>query len=166
MAWVEKDHNDHWVSNPLLCAGSPTTKPGCIEPHPARPWMPLSQSNFPDSQSSCAVSPHLHGYCDVHTQAHIRKLYKTSLCLPNWNLSLSRYKSIMSLTAGQQALLFSFGLGFCLFVCLFHVFAKEHQLFKLHIYKLHISYIYLYIHIYIYITNTHIYISFCTISRS
>jgi len=25
MAWVEKDHNDHLVSTPLLCAGSPTT---------------------------------------------------------------------------------------------------------------------------------------------
>ena len=24
MAWVDKDHNDHWVSTPLLCAGLPT----------------------------------------------------------------------------------------------------------------------------------------------
>ena len=40
MAWVEKDHNDHRVSTPLLCAGSPTTRPGCPEPHPAWPWMP------------------------------------------------------------------------------------------------------------------------------
>ena len=31
MAWVEKDHNDR-VSTPLLCAGSPTTRPGCPEP--------------------------------------------------------------------------------------------------------------------------------------
>ena len=37
MAWVEKEHNDHRVSTPLLCAGSPTTSPGCPEPHPA--WM-------------------------------------------------------------------------------------------------------------------------------
>ena len=31
-----------WSSsfNPLLCAGSPTTSPGCPEPHPAWPWMP------------------------------------------------------------------------------------------------------------------------------
>ena len=28
MACVEKDHNDHGVSTPLLCAGSPTTRPG------------------------------------------------------------------------------------------------------------------------------------------
>ena len=35
MAWVEKDHNDHLVSTPLLCAGSQTTRPGCPEPHPA-----------------------------------------------------------------------------------------------------------------------------------
>jgi len=40
MAWVEKDYNDHQVSTPLLCAGSPTTRPGCPEPHPDWPWMP------------------------------------------------------------------------------------------------------------------------------
>ena len=34
-AWVEKDLKDHLVSTPLLCAGSPTTRPGCPEPHPA-----------------------------------------------------------------------------------------------------------------------------------
>jgi len=38
MAWVEKDHKDHRVSTPLNCAGSPTTRPGCPEPHPAWPW--------------------------------------------------------------------------------------------------------------------------------
>jgi len=37
MARVEKDHSDHWVSTPLLCAGPPTTRPGCPEPHPA--WI-------------------------------------------------------------------------------------------------------------------------------
>ena len=26
-------------SNPLLCSGSPTSRPGCPEPHPAWPWM-------------------------------------------------------------------------------------------------------------------------------
>ena len=36
-AWIEKDHNDHRVSTPLLCAESPTTRPGCPEPHPAWP---------------------------------------------------------------------------------------------------------------------------------
>jgi len=40
MAWVEKGHNDHVISTPLLCAGLPTTRPGCPEPHPAWPWMP------------------------------------------------------------------------------------------------------------------------------
>jgi len=40
MAWVEKDHNDHWVSTPLLWTGLPATRPGCPEPHPAWPWMP------------------------------------------------------------------------------------------------------------------------------
>jgi len=40
MAWVGKDHNDHVVPTPLLCAGVPTTRPGCPEPHPVWPWMP------------------------------------------------------------------------------------------------------------------------------
>jgi len=31
MALVEKDHNDHLVSTPLLCAGSPAMRPGCPE---------------------------------------------------------------------------------------------------------------------------------------
>ena len=35
MAWIENDHNDHPVSTPLLRAGSPTTRPGCPEPHQA-----------------------------------------------------------------------------------------------------------------------------------
>ena len=35
MAWVEKDHNDCLISTPLLCVGSPTTRLGCPEPHPA-----------------------------------------------------------------------------------------------------------------------------------
>jgi len=39
MAWVEKDHNDHRVSTPLLWAGSLTTRSGCPEPHPAWPWL-------------------------------------------------------------------------------------------------------------------------------
>jgi len=38
MAWIEKDLEDHLVSTPLLCAGLPTTRPGCPEPHPA--WIP------------------------------------------------------------------------------------------------------------------------------
>jgi len=29
MAWVEKDHSDHLVSTPVLCAGSPTSRAGC-----------------------------------------------------------------------------------------------------------------------------------------
>ena len=47
MAWVVKDCNDHWVSTPLLCAGSPTTRSGCPEPHPAWPWMPPGMGHVP-----------------------------------------------------------------------------------------------------------------------
>ena len=51
MDWTEKDHNDHLISTPLLCPGSPATRPGCSEPHPAWSWMPSGmghpQLNFP-----------------------------------------------------------------------------------------------------------------------
>ena len=41
MVWVEKDHSNHPVSTPLLCAGLPNTRPGCPEPHPAwQVWSP------------------------------------------------------------------------------------------------------------------------------
>ena len=36
LSWVEKDHSGHLIST-LLCAGLPTTRPGCPEPHPA--WI-------------------------------------------------------------------------------------------------------------------------------
>jgi len=39
MAWFEKDLKDHVVSTPLAWAGSPATRPGCPEPHPASPKM-------------------------------------------------------------------------------------------------------------------------------
>ena len=32
-------------SNPLLCAGSPTSRPGCPEPHPAWPWIPAGMGH-------------------------------------------------------------------------------------------------------------------------
>ena len=58
MAWVEKDHNDHPVSTPLLCAGSPTTRPGCPEPHPAWPWMPPGMGHLQPPWATCSsVSP-------------------------------------------------------------------------------------------------------------
>ena len=57
MAWVEKDHND-WVSTPLLCAGLPTTRPGCPEPHPAWPWMPPGIGHPQTPWATCSsVSP-------------------------------------------------------------------------------------------------------------
>jgi len=37
MAWVEKDLKVHLFSTPLPWARSPTTEPGCPEPHPAQP---------------------------------------------------------------------------------------------------------------------------------
>ena len=38
MAWIENDHSDHLVSTPLLCTGSPNSRSGCPEPHPAWVW--------------------------------------------------------------------------------------------------------------------------------
>jgi len=58
MAWVEKDHSDHWVSTPLPCAGSPATRPGCPEPLPAWPWMPPGMDHPQPPWATCStVSP-------------------------------------------------------------------------------------------------------------
>ncbi len=53
MAWVEKDHNDHQVSTPLLCAGLPTTRPGCPDPHPAWPSMPPGMGHPQPPWTTC-----------------------------------------------------------------------------------------------------------------
>jgi len=58
MAWVEKDHNDHPVSPPLLCAGSPTSRPGCPESHPAWPWMPPGMGHPQPPWATCSVRHH------------------------------------------------------------------------------------------------------------
>ena len=39
MAWVEKDHNDHLISTPLLRAGLLIARPGCPKPQTALPWI-------------------------------------------------------------------------------------------------------------------------------
>ena len=47
-----------WSFNPLLCAGSPTTKPGCPKPHPAWPWMPPGMGHPQPPWATCSsVSP-------------------------------------------------------------------------------------------------------------
>ena len=38
MVWVGKDLKDHRVPTPLPWAGTPSTRPGCSELHPAWPW--------------------------------------------------------------------------------------------------------------------------------
>ena len=75
MAQVEKDHNDHRVSAPLLCAGSPTTRPGCPEPHPAWPWMPPGMGHMSQC-SDCHVSPFLRKVCSTSFLASTRWLYQ------------------------------------------------------------------------------------------
>jgi len=45
-------------SNPLLCAGSPTTSPGCSEPHPAWPWMPAGMGHPQPPWATCSVRHH------------------------------------------------------------------------------------------------------------
>jgi len=58
MAWVEKHQNDHWISTPLLCAGSPITRPGCPEQHPAWPWMPAGMGHPQPPWAPCSVRHH------------------------------------------------------------------------------------------------------------
>jgi len=43
MAWVQKDHNDHLVSTPLLCSGSPIARPGCPEPQEKYKFQTVSE---------------------------------------------------------------------------------------------------------------------------
>ena len=54
MAWIKKGLKGHWVSTPLLCEGSPATRPGCPEPHPAWPWMPPGTGNPQPPWATCS----------------------------------------------------------------------------------------------------------------
>ena len=45
-------------SNPLLCAGSPTSSPGCPEPHPAWPSMPAGMGHPQPPWATCSVRHH------------------------------------------------------------------------------------------------------------
>jgi len=38
MVWVGRDLKDHLVPTPPPWAGTPSTRPGCSELHPAWPW--------------------------------------------------------------------------------------------------------------------------------
>jgi len=58
MTRVEKTHNDHLVSTLLLCAGPPTTRPGCPEPHPATPCMPPGMGHPQPPWAMCSVRHH------------------------------------------------------------------------------------------------------------
>jgi len=57
MAWVENDLKDHLVSTPLPQAGSPTTRPGCPELHPAWPWMHLGMGHPQPPWATCSSAP-------------------------------------------------------------------------------------------------------------
>ena len=72
MACVGKDHNDHLVSIPLLCAGLPTTRPGCPEAQmsifPSRTcsFPQLSQHSPPSHCTSLTVQGELNIFNDFH----------------------------------------------------------------------------------------------------
>ena len=48
-------------SNPVLCAGSPTSSPGCPEPHPDWPWMRAGMGHPQPPWATCSVH-HLIGF--------------------------------------------------------------------------------------------------------
>jgi len=56
LGWKGPQCSSH--SNPLLCAGSPTTSPGCPEPHPAWPWMPPGMGHPQPPWATCSVRHH------------------------------------------------------------------------------------------------------------
>ena len=76
-AWVAKDRNAHQLQ-PLLCAGSPTSSPGCPEPHPAWPGMPAGMGH-----------PHLLGQ---PVQCVTTLWVENFLLISNLNLSHLRFK--------------------------------------------------------------------------
>jgi len=45
-------------SNPLPCAGLPTSRPGCPEPHPAWPWMPQGIGHPQPPWATCSLRHH------------------------------------------------------------------------------------------------------------
>ena len=59
MAWVEKVLKDHGVSTPpAKCTGSPTSRPGRAEPHPAwAPMPPEMRHPHPPWAAGSSVSP-------------------------------------------------------------------------------------------------------------
>ena len=86
MIWVKKDHNDHRVSTPLLCSGSPTTRPGCPEPHPACAWMSPGMG--------------IHNFLGQPVQCVTTLCVKNVLLISNLNLpclSLKPFSLILSL---------------------------------------------------------------------
>jgi len=56
-------------SNPLLCAGSPTTRPGCPEPRPAWPWMPPGMGHPQPPWATCSKYIYMLCYETVLTQS-------------------------------------------------------------------------------------------------
>jgi len=75
-------------SNPLLCAGSPTSSPGCPEPHPAWPRMPPGMGHPQPPWATCSCVSPLSGW-------------KNFLLISNLNLpclSLKPFPLVLSLS--------------------------------------------------------------------
>ena len=67
-------------SNPLLCAGSPTSSPGCPEPHPAWPWMPAGMGHPQPPWATCSVHHHPLGEKPSVKLPYIFSPQKSSQC--------------------------------------------------------------------------------------
>ena len=89
-------------SNPLLCAGSPTSRPGCPEPHPVWPWMPAGMGHPQPLWAAC--SSHLHFVVSgclnhtgtwlkntQHTQAESAFQLTSAFCLVLQHMSISSF---------------------------------------------------------------------------
>ena len=74
-------------SNPLLCAGSPTSSPGCPEPHPAWPSMPAGMGHPQPPWATCStefqISASRAGLApkDGSTQTHNNRRKRLLVCL-------------------------------------------------------------------------------------
>ena len=108
MVWVEKDHNDHLASTLLLCAGSPTIRPGCPEPpsawlsmppgmgHPQPPWTTCSSASPPVFQikANCHyIITYIHYIDLLYPQLILLKSHQNLLCrLPRRIFAMSLHK--------------------------------------------------------------------------
>jgi len=75
------------VSTSLLCAGSPTSRPGCPEPRPAWPWVPPGMGHPQPPWAPCSsVSPPCNLHCWIYCLPNLCRLFPQQRCSVTVNM--------------------------------------------------------------------------------